>query len=281
MLPESIMQQLDEYFKALPYPAHILAAVGAIVGLLLWFRGRQILKPLFCVLGGLGGAGLGFSLVPAMGLNTLGGIPSPYIGLGVGAALGLIAGLLMFRFAMAFWLAVGLGAAAFLGASAGVGYRAIADLPAAREQLVAPLPPPETPTGTDPKTVALARLKPVATRVREFVAAHSEEAKATFNSLPAQGKLILVGATLGATLAGFAIGLAWPKRVAAAGTALVGSGIALASGVWLVRATGMPGWEWLAKNPLAVLIGWLVFGAVGYMAQVKAGRRLAPAAEAE
>ncbi|MBL9031815.1 MAG: hypothetical protein JNM80_08920 [Phycisphaerae bacterium] len=275
------MNQLDEYFHALPYPAHILAAVGLVAGLLLWFRGRQILKPLFCILGGLGGATLGFSFVPALGLNEIAGIPSPYLGLGIGTALGLIAGLLLFRFAMAIWLAVGLGAAAVLGASAGVQYSPIADWRGARDQLVAPLPPTESPASNDARSIAMAKIKPVAGRVREFVSSHAQEAKASFDALPAQSRLILLGAGLGASLAGFAVGLAWPKRVAAAGTALAGSGIALVSAVWLARAFGLPGWDSLGRNPMILLIAWLALGAVGFMAQIKAGKRLAPAAESE
>src|SRR5690606_1985356 len=80
----------------------------------LWLFGRKLAKPAFFLVGGLLGAAAGFLLLPAFGTPDIADVPSPYIGLGVGAAAGLILAGFVFRFTMALASAAVVGIAALL-----------------------------------------------------------------------------------------------------------------------------------------------------------------------
>lgn len=100
--------------SALPIGAHLTVVVAILVGLALWLFGRKLAKPAFFLVGGLLGACAGFLLLPAFGTPDIGGVPSPYLGLGVGAAAGLIVAGFVFRFTMALASAAVVGIASLL-----------------------------------------------------------------------------------------------------------------------------------------------------------------------
>lgn len=100
--------------SALPIGAHLTVVVAILIGLALWLFGRKLAKPAFFLVGGLLGAAAGFLLLPALGTPDIAGVPSPYIGLGVGAAAGLIVAGFVFRFTMALASAAVMGIAALL-----------------------------------------------------------------------------------------------------------------------------------------------------------------------
>lgn len=100
--------------SALPIGAHLWVVVAILVGLALWLFGRKLAKPAFFLVGGLFGAAAGFLLLPAFGTPDIANVPSPYLGLGAGAAVGLIVAGFVFRFTMALASAAVVGIAALL-----------------------------------------------------------------------------------------------------------------------------------------------------------------------
>jgi hypothetical protein len=126
----------------LPPTAHLLAAGGVIVGLVLWAAGHKILRLMFAALGSLAGGGAGFFLLPMFAPQTIAGFPSPHVGLVAGGLIGVTLGILLFRFAVGILLAIGLGVAATLIGAAIVQFQPITDSEALRrdyEALSAPM----------------------------------------------------------------------------------------------------------------------------------------------
>lgn len=137
-------QELSASLRHLPPTAHLLAAGGMIVGLVLWMAGQSILRLIFAALGSLTGAGVGFFLLPIIAPETVAGFPSPHVGLGAGGLIGLLLGIALFRFAVAILLGGGFAVAATLIAAAGVQFQPVSDTEGLRrdyERLSAPLDP--------------------------------------------------------------------------------------------------------------------------------------------
>src|SRR5690606_6268339 len=111
----------------LPPTAHLLAAGGVIVGLVLWAVGQKILRVVFAALGSLAGGAAGFFLLPLLAPTTVAGYPSPYVGLLIGSLIGMTIGIVLFRFAVAILLAAGAGVAALLIGAAAVQFQPVTD----------------------------------------------------------------------------------------------------------------------------------------------------------
>ncbi|MEZ6235702.1 MAG: hypothetical protein R3B68_16085 [Phycisphaerales bacterium] len=101
--------------STLPLGLHAPAVVGLIAGLLLWVLGGRIVKFAMAVLGLAGGAGLGSVLAPTIGVTAIAGFPGHLVGMAIGGIVGLVAAVLLFRFAMVIAGAGVIGAAAALG----------------------------------------------------------------------------------------------------------------------------------------------------------------------
>src|SRR5512140_1812676 len=99
--------------RSLPWVAHAVVGAGLAAGIVMWLCGGRLLKPVFALLGGLMGGSIGFVLMASV-TESIAGIPSPYLGLGVGAVLGLIAGIALFRFAVAISTGLAFGIAGLL-----------------------------------------------------------------------------------------------------------------------------------------------------------------------
>ena len=116
-------EQLLGSLQSLPIGMHAPAFIGLAAGLALWLAGRRIIKPVFLVLGVALAGTLGFFLAPAFGHDAFFGYPSPFVGLGIGALVGLVGSAVLFRFTMAIAsgasvaIAMCLGAAIYLNAN--------------------------------------------------------------------------------------------------------------------------------------------------------------------
>lgn len=251
--------------NSLPLAAHVLAATGLIAGLILWVMGRRVLRPIFCILGCLAGAGTGFFLM-AQATDTMFGIPSPYIGLGIGSVLGLAAAIMLFRFAVAIATGVALGLAGVLIAAAYLNFRPAppADAPPTTSALSAPgfVPLPRT------REEVVEAVRPVAQKVKEVLAAKAQDIRTAWDARSGQDRAILAIAGLGSAAVGFVLGLFAPRRSAAIATALAGSAVALASSAWLISAAQLPGREYLDQTAIVWLIIWLVVAAMGVAVQI-------------
>ncbi len=91
-------QNALDSIRSLPWAAHGIAAAALITGLILWLHGRRLLKPMIVVVFALGGAASGFAVLP---LTPIADSVSTQVGLVLGGVVGAVAGLLLFRFAMA------------------------------------------------------------------------------------------------------------------------------------------------------------------------------------
>lgn len=108
-------EAIERGVSTLPLGLHAPAVVGLIAGLLLWVLGGRIVKFAMAVLGLAGGAGLGSVLAPTIGVSAVAGFPGHLVGMAIGAIVGLVAAVLLFRFAMVIAGAGVIGAAAALG----------------------------------------------------------------------------------------------------------------------------------------------------------------------
>lgn len=270
--------------RALPLGVHAPAVVALVGGLVLWSAGGKVLKPMSVLLGACVGALLGGILLPVVLPERVGSVPSPYVGLGAGAFVGALIAVSLFRFAMMWAGGIALGLAGVLGASVYLSHTSGLDLrglsareeeknPAFREQLDSL----RTELNDAGKAV-LSNFKDrrdkgegldlgrefseagstlAATRTREFVTSTSDDAKAVWNDLPGQSKLIVAAAGLASAISGVLLGLFAPKSAASAVTAMLGAAVVLFSGVWLLRALDVQG-SWLDQSPT----GWLIIGGV-------------------
>jgi hypothetical protein len=269
--------------RELPPAAHALAIGGLITGLALWLFGGKLLKPAFALLGLVIGGMLGFLLVPAFFSTTILGVPSPYVGLGLGLLLGLIQGLVLFRFSMAICTALILGLAATLGAAAWMKFEPLKRAADVANQPVSTLTG-SVPAGASSLTIptreeAIEKLRPVAERVGAFLDDAGEQLKSEWTKLTPrqQGTLVISG--LAGILGGLILGLVFPKKSSALVTALVGAAVWIPCAAWLAIAANAPGNERLNFTAFTWLLIWLGVTILGLVIQATLLKKKAPKSE--
>jgi hypothetical protein len=270
-LPYLTLAQAEPVLRSLPAAAHILVALGLGSGLVLWLCGRVVLRPLFGFIGGLIGGSLGFFVLPAAGPESVFGFPSPYAGLLIGAILGLVAGILLYRFALAILMSLVVGLAGVLAAgvylnsqelnSAATTARASIQAPALEEARNLHL------SGEISKDEIRDTAKTVAGQVRGFLDARRAEVSESWSQIPVAHRVTLVIAGLTGMLAGFLMGLLAPRRSAAAATALFGSGLWLPCLGWILSSLGTAGADITQRSPTVWLVVWLVTAVIGFGVQ--------------
>lgn len=112
--PVAVGAGAEGSISTLPLGVHATAVVGLGAGLLLWTLGGRMVKVAMAVLGMAGGAGIGSMLVPVLGVTAVAGFPAHLVGMTGGAIVGLVAAILLFRFAMVIAGAGVIGAGAAL-----------------------------------------------------------------------------------------------------------------------------------------------------------------------
>jgi len=280
--------------QSLPWSAHALAGAGFILGLAMWLRGKDLVRPLFALLGAFKGAVAGFAAPAFFGLSTIAGFSAPIVGLIVGAITGLGAGIALYRFAMAISGALVTGIAGVLIAGAWLGLTPpqLPATPASPESALSILGTPGEPTGTPPAPLTpeppeaeaqdgpgsgsiptaseqiMLAAKPAAQRVRVFIEAWWQTLGDSWRALTTQQQGTLIVGGMGGLVAGFLIGSLMPGKLAAIFTSLLGSAIVLCSGTWLVRAFDAPGQSLLNQGAREWLVIWLVTAAVGLLVQI-------------
>jgi hypothetical protein len=270
-LPNLILAQAEPALRSLPAAAHILVALGLGAGLVLWLVGRVVLRPVFGFIGALIGGSIGFFVLPAAGPETVFGFPSPYAGLLIGAVVGLIGGILLYRFALAILMSLVVGLAGVLAAGVYLNSQEVNSAAAtARAGIKAPALEQAEQLHLS-KDMSRDQIKEsaqtVAAQVRAFLDARGEELSASWSQIPAAHRVTLVIAGLSGMLAGFLMGLLAPRRSAAAATALFGSGLWLPCLGWILSSLGTRGLDITQRSPTVWLIVWLVAAAVGFVAQ--------------
>ena len=286
------LDALAESIRSLPWAAHALAGVGLTAGLILWAMGRQVLRPVFCILGAVIGGGMGFFFLPLLAPATVWDIPTPLLGLGAGSILGAASAFGLYRFAVAISFAsvTALGgilisvvtlqlttqATDATSAALGAARQHLAQLD--QEHAAAVAPPPPVVQLQDSRAQALAR--DAAERARAFLGALGSEFGTRWESLPGQSRAIVLMSTVGGAFVGFLLGVLMPARSAAAVTAGFGGAVWLPSAVWLSSLLHLPGRGLMDLSATAWLIAWVVVALIGFTVQMS-GRKPAPAASAK
>lgn len=256
----------------LPSAAHWLVGGVLLVGLVLWLFGRRLLKPAFALLGLVSGGLLGFLLLPAVAPATIVGVPSPYLGLGLGAVLGLIQGLAFFRFAMAIAAAAMLALAAGIGSAAFMKFEPLRHAAEVARQPVSTISP-LTPAGLsaapdDARGPVVERLQPVAQKVTGFLEELWGTLRDEWAKLTTRQQAVIVLSTLVGAGAGLVAGLIFPKRSSAALTALLGAAVWLPAAAWLLIALDTP-LKGSMDQPAIVWLGvWGALAAIGLALQM-------------
>jgi hypothetical protein len=271
----SFIQTLaDGSVQSLPWVAHLVVALSLGAGLVMWISGEKVLKPAFALLGGVAGGSIGFLFLPAA-IDTMFGIPSPYLGLGIGAAIGFLVGTTLFRFVVAASTGLAFAIAGLLVSATYLSHTVGLNTP----------PPPEVPTaagsggsspvnGLSPTTQrVLEDLRPVTARVKAFVSGSSERLSAQWRIQEERNKVVMGVSALGAGLFGFFLSLFAPKRSTILTTALFGSALVLGSGAWLLTAVNAPGVKYLDRGPLVWLGIWIIAAILGLGVQLRAGKK--------
>lgn len=266
--------------QGLPWAAHWVAVAAVVAGLLLWGVGRQVVKPLFCLIGGIAGGVGGFLGASLVGIEQIGTVPAPFVGLGLGGVLGMAVAASLYNFAVA----VGFGAVAGLtgvlvaatvlelhteartaiDAAIGVQQQRLADFDSERAAILAQLD-----TAARPAPAKTASGNSLTERARALASGLGEEFQSRWGTLDPRSQFIVALAGLGGAGMGFLIGLLLPGRSAAAATALLGSAVWLTGGVWLAGALDLPGREFLDRGPKEWLIVWLSVAGVGLAVQLQ------------
>jgi hypothetical protein len=102
--------EIADLLRQLPVGVHVTAMIGLMLGLVVCFAGGKLVRPLVSLIAGAIGAFVGFTIVAVLPEGF-----DPVIVMGVGAAIGVIVGFAMFRFYMAFGLAVLFGFGGLFG----------------------------------------------------------------------------------------------------------------------------------------------------------------------
>ncbi|MBZ0171024.1 MAG: hypothetical protein K8E66_01455 [Phycisphaerales bacterium] len=298
---------LDEAFslvQALPIEAHVSMGLMLLAGLALWLFGGKLIKPIFAVIGVALGGIVGLIVLPALGLEEVGGASGSLVGLGVGAVIGLILALVTLRVAIVFAAGLGLASAGFLGGTVYLEHNPlpddtppafVIDDEAARDDSGRRLfPNPYTGEsmtlerltrtlrevdsylkgGSDDAETSpedqpgRERFTAIAVQCRAVLMEAYDTAKNHWNALSVRERLVVLGSTLGSMAFGMMVGFIMPKKSSAAITALAGSAIWLTAAVWLADAF-LPGMRsFTTQPPETWAIVWGLVFLIGVVVQL-------------
>lgn len=280
--------------SSVPMGLHTFAVAGLIGGLILWLLGGKLLRPAFGLVGIAVGALLGGLLVPAVAPATLFGFAALHVGMTLGAILGFILAMTLFRFAMGIAGAIVFAVLGVLGAGIYLSQTPGAlpvEVPSALTS-VDGLKDAAGKLGTDLADAAkkiqdgtpltdLAKDGETGTGSREVASQLQDEIQDLWSRTPTDSRLTLTGGAFGGALLGLIIGVVMPKKSAALFTSFLGAASVLACGTWLANAAQLPGHEMLNRGPIAWLGIWLVTGIAGVVIQTSRHEKSAAKAKAQ
>jgi hypothetical protein len=274
------LAQADPTIADLPLAAHMAVALAMGAGVLLWLSGRTVFRPLLGAFGAVFGALIGFFLVPNLLPPVVFDIPSPFWGMGVGAALGLTAGIVLYRFAVATGMGLVFAVTALLTTGILINSTPVNDAAStARSVLPRPTALHQAEQLRDvPPADLPAAAAPLAAQVRSFLNDSASELAQAWNQIPRRDQVRLGVATCTGMIVGLLLGILAPRRSAAAASALLGSAIWLPSAVWLLHAMEAPWLGFLNLPILAWIVIWALCGVFGFIVQ-GAMKRPKPGAE--
>jgi ElaB/YqjD/DUF883 family membrane-anchored ribosome-binding protein len=272
------MSLAQQAIADLPPAAHILVAATLGVGLVMWLFGQRLLRPMFGALGAVTGSLMGFFLAPALLPPSVFDVPSPYLGAAVAGILGLVVGVLIFRFAVGIGMALVSGLAALLITGTLINTQLLHQAAV----VGASLPPHEALMAAANRNSFTANdlpqaTRPVGTRVREFLGERVDQLAESWKQTPHQEQVRLTVASVVGTMVGLLLGLLMPRRSAAACTALLGAAIWLPALGWILHALEVPGRRFLDMGTMVWLMIWGGIAFLGFALQIAGHRRGKPA----
>lgn len=282
-----LLQQLQGFDPAAsPISLPLIVGIGLACGLILWLFGKQVLKPIIAILGGAWGSALGILAPTWLGISMIGDVPASLVGMGVGALLGALVGLALYRTLITFTTGLAFGTAGLLVSLAILsGAPAAAETPDSAMTIpqvaqVEPAGEAETQAPVQEQTVSEATAV-VAERASRFVRESMHAVTQRFDTLSEHDRLTVLGSTLGGLLIGLIAGLAAPGRASALVTAAFGSGLWLYCFAWLSVQQDAPWAHSLTLGPGGWVVTWAIATAAGVAVQLMLwGKKSAKPAEA-
>jgi len=113
----------------------------------------------------------------------------------------------------------------------------------------------------------IADSKEVAQSARTLWSASQQSWNARWDGVPGAHKLYILAAAIIGLVGGTFAGLLQPAWAAAVLSAIAGSGIMLASGIWLAHATGIPGHRRIGLAAVDFSVIWVTLALIGVAAQ--------------
>ncbi|MBX3358160.1 MAG: hypothetical protein KF745_07010 [Phycisphaeraceae bacterium] len=268
----------------LPWAAHAAVGMALAAGVVLWLFGRRVLRPMTIVLMAAVGGIAGCLIIPFTPFGDEVGLVGGAI---AGLAVGGLAGMLLHRFATALGFALVLGCAAPIATAVLLPLAGEPDRPSAPlalgdhylrgatayNQLATELRDSASVGNSysfgdeQPGTRRDAMRESVSDagrKVGAFVGAIKDEAAGRWEEVPQHRRFYVILAAAGGSALGFLMGLAMPMWAGGAVTAMIGAGVMLSSGVWLMTAGAVPGTEQISGFKGATwLMIWGVTAAIG------------------
>ena len=265
--------------EGLPIEAHAIMAAALVSGVLLWLRGKALLRASVGLLGVATGAFVGLFLAPAFGVAAVFGVPIWAISIVAGGAIGLGLSTLALKVAVVGLSSVAFGLVGLLGSIAYVSATAPPPAPGeqqAQQETAEGQPPPQNGESLSPRervrrdiealgyrlqsrpgdasadapeTAESDQAAPAETpsefqevldHVREVASTAWDYVRASFLSISTADRAMVAGSTLVGLGLGVLFGFVLPKRSTALVTALAGSALWLTAAAWLAQLAPPP-----------------------------------------
>ena len=265
------VEALIAAIQALPWSAHLVAGIALLAGIVLWGAGRTVLKPLFCIAGGIALGFAGHTLGSAMSLQEVGTLPTPFVGAAVGGIVGMVLAAALFPLAVGISFAGTAAVTAVLIAGTALELHPQATS-AVREAIDAEQAYLSAAQAEhDAITAANRPVRPasLAGQAAVVAAVMRDRFMAQWTEMGGGARFTLMIAGAGAALGAFVVGVLLPRRCAAATTALLGAGLWLGGGAWVLSLTDMPGHQLLSFGAKEWLVTWLCVAGVGMALQLQ------------
>lgn len=279
-------EMISDAVGSLPWSAHVLFLIMLVAGVVLMLAGGKILRAAFILSGAMLGGAVGYFVPASFQLGFHPAITGVIL-----AIAGVVLGATAFRATVAISLAASMAIIAPLLAFGvlsifqpvgleGSGSGGLSPdemlLDGVREVGEAEWRA-EFSKESDETSRTERAARAAAEQVGRFVRAAAKEMKYLWDRLPVATRAGVFWAAVLGPLAGFALGMAAPRRAGTLTTALIGSAMVLVAGWWLLLAAGVPIGEIPIGGPRvhtwAVIVLWLVLAATGVGIQWTRKRR--------
>lgn len=288
----NLMSRALEGIQSLPFGVHLLVGLAMAAGLVLWLAGQRMLKPLVVTVVTLMLGAIGGLVVPS---TTWGQSLTPWHGLGMGAVVGLLIGLLLYRSAMAVGFGVVLGLLLPMLAATILHYYPVAgsdgekaaltfiddakvrEFSNRREFVIVRAAYQDKAAGLENGTIVEKlpeNLKPAAESIGTFWTNLTRSVRESWAELPGSHQAIVALSAVIGLATGVVTGLMMPAWASASATSMFGAAIWMSCFVWLSNAFGAPWKSALDRGPHQWLIAWAVAALVGLIVQWRFGRRV-------